>query len=325
MEAEIEEQLEAFSADVRRGLGRQPKSLPAKYFYDETGSQLFEEITRQPEYYPTRTEATILRRHAADIHELLDCDVSLVELGSGSSVKTTILLDALIEKQQALHYLPIDISPTILEETAVRLDARYPELDVTTIASEYGLGLHQAHRILESRRESPRRKLVLFLGSSIGNLEPAAAVAFLHKVTHVLEKGDGLLVGFDLQKDPAILNAAYNDAQGVTARFNRNVLMRINRELGGEFDLDAFDHHAFYNASASRIEMHLVSRRVQDVAIAFLGETFPFSKGETIHTENSYKFTVEQIEKLGRDSGLRLRRTFTDPRCWFAVSLFTPA
>lgn len=325
MEAEIEEQLEAFSADVRRGLGRQPKSLPAKYFYDETGSQLFEEITRQPEYYPTRTEATILRRHAADIHELLDCDVSLVELGSGSSVKTTILLDALIEKQQALHYLPIDISPTILEETAVRLDARYPELDVTTIASEYGLGLHQAHRILESRRESPRRKLVLFLGSSIGNLEPAAAVAFLHKVTHVLEKGDGLLVGFDLQKDPAILNAAYNDAQGVTARFNRNVLMRINRELGGEFDLDRFSHSAFYNEELARIEMHLVSESRQDVRVAALEEVFHFEAEETIHTESSYKYTREKIAEFAEAAGFRIAELFTDERDWFALSLFTPA
>ncbi len=313
-----------FAADVRRGLRARPKVLPAKYFYDAHGSRLFEAITELPEYYPTRTETAILRRSAGELRGCLGGHLSLVELGSGSSTKTIILLERLLDEQDELHYFPIDISASILEETAERLDERYPELAVTAIASEYGAGLQRASRIVAERPSVPDRKLVLFLGSSIGNLEPPAAKAFLRRIRDTLSPGDGLLVGFDLQKDRRILHAAYNDAAGVTAAFNKNLLARINRELDGGFDLDAFSHRAFYNEDEGRIEMHLVSRRRQSVPIGVLGESFDFEEGETIHTESSYKYTLEQIGDYARGSGFSIRRLFTDEREWFALALLVP-
>ncbi len=225
-----------FARDVLEGLARRPRMLSPKYFYDETGSDLFEEITRQPEYYLTRTEASLLRRWAPSISELVGDDVSLVELGSGSSAKTTILLESLLEKYRRLRYLPIDISESILHETASELDRRYPALEVTPIASQYESGLSRAS-VLIGEETGAGSMLVLFLGSSIGNLEPEESIDFLARVRKKLGEKDRLLVGFDLVKADEILEAAYNDEAGVTARFNLNLLARINRELGGEFDL----------------------------------------------------------------------------------------
>ena len=317
--------VEAFARDVQKGLSSSPKHLQAKYFYDKIGSHLFEEITRQPEYYPTRTEAAVLKSHAADIRDALDGDISLVELGSGSSLKTTILLESILEEQARLHYLPIDISPKMLEQTAEHLDSHFGGLAVIPIPYEYGPGLGRANQIISEKDHLPDRKLILFLGSSIGNLEPESARGFLRMIRKEMTMDDGLLVGFDLQKDHHILNAAYNDGAGVTARFNLNVLARINRELGGEFSLESFSHRAFYNETEGRIEMHLVSEIDQDVRINGLGASFRFAAGESIHTENSYKHTLDQIEAYSRDGGLEMKRVFMDDRKWFAVALMIPA
>jgi L-histidine N-alpha-methyltransferase len=313
-----------FARDVANGLVAPPKFLYPKYFYDPRGSELFEAITRQPEYYPTRTEAAILRGSSGDIAELIGDTVSLVELGSGSSVKTTILLESLLERSDEVHYMPIDIAPTILEETASRLDQRYPKLGVTPIVSQYETGLAKASTLVAEDESVPDRMLVLFLGSSVGNMEPEQAIEFLSSIRTQLEDQDALLVGFDLIKEESVLNAAYNDAAGVTAEFNLNLLARINRDLGGEFDLDRFSHRAFFNPEASRVEMHLVSGAAQDVTISNLQRAFHFEPNETIHTENSYKYTPESIEKHAEAAGFRVSELFTDERNWFALALFSP-
>jgi len=316
--------LEEFARDVRDGLHSEPKFLLAKYFYDEAGSKLFEQITDLPEYYPTRTEASILRENASEIRDALDGDISLVELGSGSSTKTTILLEKIMEAQKQLHYLPIDISPTILDQTARRLDARYPRLTTIPIASEYGDGLRRATRIAVEAPEVTERKLVLFLGSSIGNFEPRDAGAFLDTVRNGMAGDDALLIGFDLQKDKLVLEAAYDDAGGVTARFNLNILTRINRELAGDFDLETFRHRAVYNATAGRIEMHLVSQKSQEVRIEEFKESFRLEKDEYIHTESSYKYTIPLIEWIADSAHFEVGQVFTDDRNWFALALFLP-
>ncbi len=317
--------LEAFARDVRDGLSSEPKFLLAKYFYDEEGSRLFEEITRLPEYYPTRTEASILKEYAGAIRDALEGDISLVELGSGSSAKTRILLENIMEEQGRLHYLPIDISPTILDETARKLDARYPRLTTIPIASEYGEGLRQATRLAVQEPEVAERKLVLFLGSSIGNFQPRDAASLLSTVRDGIQEDDALLIGFDLQKDRGVLEAAYDDAAGVTARFNLNVLGRINRELGGDFDPESFEHRAHYNETAGRMELHLVSKKEQRVAIRQLEETFAFKKEESIHTESSYKYTTPLIQEIARNAHFKVGNIFTDPKNWYALALFYPA
>ncbi len=316
--------LDSFAHDVARGLGSSPKFLYPKYFYDTAGSELFELITEQSEYYQTRTEADLLRRSAPALSAILGDNVSVVELGSGSSAKTTILLDSFIESQDALHYLPIDISPTILRETADRLTARYPELGVTPIASPYESGLRQASTLVAEHEHVPDQMLVIFLGSSVGNMAPDESVLFLQGVRSRLESKDAFLIGFDLQKNVETLNAAYNDAAGVTVRFNRNVLVRINRELGGTFEVERFAHHAFYNEEAGRIEMHLRSDRDQIVNVEACGRSFELAAGETIHTENSYKYTRPIIDQLAGDTGFRVREVFTDDKDWFSLALFIP-
>ncbi len=316
--------LEEFARDVRDGLRSEPKFLLAKYFYDEAGSKLFEQITDLPEYYPTRTEASILRENASEIRDALDGDISLVELGSGSSTKTAILLENIMEAQKQLHYLPIDISPTILDQTPRRLEARYPRLTTIPIASEYGDGLRRATRIAVEASEVAERKLVLFLGSSIGNFEPRDAGAFLDTVRHGMARDDALLIGFDLQKDKLVLEAAYDDAGGVTARFNLNILTRINRELAGDFDLETFRHRAVYNATAGRIELHLVSQKSQEVRIEKLKESFRVEKDEYIHSESSYKYTRPLIEWIAHSAHFEVGNVFTDDSNWFAVALFFP-
>lgn len=316
--------LQHFARDVKEGLSSQPKFLLAKYFYDETGSALFEQITQQPEYYPTRTEAAILRIHAPDIRDALDGDISLVELGSGSSNKTTILLKTILEQQDKLHYLPIDISPQILNDSAERLESRFGGLATIPIASDFSTGLHKANDVISEKDHVPDRKLVLFLGSSIGNFAPRDARSFLQMIRKKMIDGDGLLLGFDLQKDRDVLNAAYNDRAGVTAQFNLNILVRINRELGGTFDVERFSHRAFYNEADSRIEMHLVSLQGQEVAIKRLGDSFHLEEDETIHTESSYKYTLDSIEDYAKTNGFETEHIFTDERKWFAVALLTP-
>ena len=318
------EERQQFAQDVALGLGEDPKHLQPNYFYDALGSQLFELITRQPEYYPTRVEASILRECAPKIASLMGDEVSLVELGSGSSVKTTILLESLLEESHRTHYLPIDISPTILRETADRLDARYPGLGVTPIVSQYESGLERASDLVSKDASVPDRMLVLFLGSSIGNMEPEEALDFLTRVRESVAHEDAVLIGLDLVKDRDVLEAAYNDDAGITARFNLNILSRINRELEASFDLRSFSHRAFFNETESRIEMHLVSEIDQRVRIGALGRSFGFSRAETIHTENSYKYNPDWIEEWAARTGFRVQELFTDEKSWFALALFAP-
>ena len=307
-----------FAGAVRIGLGAKPRSLPCRFFYDEAGSRLFEEICRLPEYYATRTEAEILSRAAPEIAEAVGDGAVLAELGSGSSTKTCLLIETLLTRQDELHYVPIDISVAFLEESARSLLGRYPGLKVTAIGGEY----------LDSLPHLPRRDgplLALFLGGNIGNLSEAEAVGLLAGIAAELSPRDRLVVGFDRLKDPVLIARAYDDAAGVTAAFNRNLLARINRELGGEFDLGSFDHAAPFVAEKSRIEMHLVSRRRQSVRVGALGREFSFEAGETIHTENSHKYDRAAIERICRAAGLRVVRLWSDPDEWFSLALLAPA
>ncbi len=263
---------ETFAGAVRRGLGGRPKSLPCRFFYDDAGSRLFEEICRLPEYYPTRTEREILARAAGEIAEAAGEGVSLAELGSGSSAKTRLLIEALLARQPGLHYVPVDISAGFLEASSRALLARYPRLRVTAIAGEYRDALPHL-----PPREGPL--LLLFLGGNVGNLDEEEAVALLGSAAAALSPGDRLLVGFDRVKERAVLERAYDDGAGVTAAFNRNLLARVNRELGGEFDLGSFRHAAPFVEERSRIEMHLVSRKPQAVRVAALGQDVPVRGG----------------------------------------------
>ena len=307
-----------FAQLVRAGLSSEPKTLPCQYFYDEVGSQLFEQICELPEYYPTRTEDAILRDHAEDMVDGWLRAPDLVELGSGSSTKTRRLIDAALRRYGSLHYIPIDVSPTILQESAESLIREFPGLRVTGFACDYQTALP---RIAD---RFPGPKLFVFLGSSLGNYETDAAVDLLGQLAAVMDGSDQLLLGTDLVKDPATLECAYDDAQGVTARFNLNLLERINRELGGEFDLDRFTHRAVYRADRERVEMHLESRAEQVVRIRDANLTVRFREGETIHTENSHKYTPQRLQELARRSGFGEEGAWTDPEGWFRVQRWRP-
>ncbi len=300
--------------DVRQGLCASPRRLPPKLFYDAEGSRLFEQITETPEYYPTRTERGIFQRFAADMAAQAGNNLTLVELGAGSARKTRLLIEAVLRRQLRLDFYPVDVSPAALHGAATRLNGDFSGLRVIPIAADYSQHLPRLNDL-------PGRKLVLFLGSSIGNFEPAETVEFLTRLRNSLAPGDALLLGFDMIKDGATLHAAYNDRQGVTALFNKNILARINRELGGQFDLDSFDHVAFWNEPASRIEMHLESRVEQTVWVQGLERAFHFARGERIHTENSYKYSSESISTLLQQGGLKLEKTWTDPQGWFSEVL----
>lgn len=296
---------DSFVEAVYAGLSRRPRSLPPRYFYDADGTKLFDLICELPEYYVARTEMTILRRHA---HEFPTA-ATVIEFGGGTGAKTRLLFDAFFRTREHMTYVPVDISKTALFESARPLLETYPRLRVHAIQAEFD-------RAFELIPGEP--SLVLFLGSNIGNFSHEESVRFLSAL-----RGHQVLVGFDMQKDPSILQAAYNDDQGVTARFNLNVLARINRELGGSFDLGAWEHLSFYNQCESRIEMHLVSKRAHEVHIGSIGHTFAFDAGEHLHTENSYKFSREQIRRIARDSGLNVARIWTDEREWFSLALLS--
>lgn len=289
------------------------------YLYDEHGSELFEQICELPEYYLTRTETEILESHADDIAAYSTGNMHLVELGSGSSTKTRLIIEALIRRQQNLHYLPVDISETMLVHSARELVAEYPQLKITAYAAEYHDALQQL------KRDDLPHKTVLFLGSNIGNFEPEESLHFLEKVRSSLEHHDYFLLSADMRKPREVLEAAYNDAQGITAAFNLNILARINRELDGDFDIEQFEHHAFYNEKEGRVEIHIRSLCDQEVFIGLLGQTFSFHRGETIHTENSYKFTNAQIQEICKASGFRLVEQWTDARNFFSVNMLAPA
>jgi len=302
-----------FLAAVTAGLAASPRTLPCRYFYDREGSLLFERICELPEYYLTRAEDRILKTHGDEIAASVPEIADLVELGSGSARKTRRLIEALLRRQHALRYLPVDISAEMLEETATALSREYPRLTVEPVAAEYG----EAWGRLRAGTRTP--KLILFLGSNLGNFEEAAAVAFLTEIRSLLEASDHLLLGLDMDKDPARLEAAYDDAAGVTAQFNLNLLRRINAEAGADFDLAAWEHRALYRRDHRRIEMHLASR--VDQVVRLNGRSFHFRAGESIHTENSYKYAPEDLRRLASAAGLRPVRTWTDPEQLFRVDL----
>ena len=297
-----------FAYSVVEGLSKSRKTLPCRYFYDARGSELFEEITRLPEYYPTRTEAGILTAHAAEIVAGIGEGGLLVEFGSGSSLKTEILLDRIAPR---IAYVPIDVSEVALTDARARLARRYPRLDIRPIIADFSDLVPLPSDLAD------RRKTGFFPGSTIGNLVPHDARHLLAVFGRVVGDGGRLIIGIDLKKDPRTLVRAYNDAAGVTAAFNLNLLERINRELGGTFDDRAFRHEAIYDPREGRIEMHLVSRRDQEVELC--GRRFYFCEGESIHTENSYKYTVEQFRELARASGWEPRRVWTDASSQFSV------
>jgi dimethylhistidine N-methyltransferase len=304
-----------FAADLSRALGVRPRTVSPKYFYDARGSQLFDRICELPEYYPTRTELSILRSHAGEIAQQMGARAEIVEFGAGSCAKVRLLLDAM---DAPARYLPIDISGEHLAASAAELRAQYPALDVQPVVADYTQRL-----LLPAGLPGDGRRVGFFPGSTIGNFTPQEALHFLEVAAQVL-RGGALLLGADLVKDPATLHAAYNDAQGVTAAFNLNLLARANRELGADFALDQFAHSAFYNAPLQRIEMHLVSRRRQQVALA--GVRHEFDEGETLHTENSHKFTIEGLRALAARAGFTPGPVWTDPQRMFSVHwLHAPA
>lgn len=303
-----------FKEDVVSGLLTAPKRIPPKYFYDERGSALFDRITRLPEYYPTRTEIAILEEHAADASALLGRRWELIELGSGSSRKVRIVLDAAVG---AGTYVPIDISRQALRAASNQIARAYPHIRVIAVCADYTQPLALA------RQDPLARRVVFFPGSTIGNFEPQQAVTFMKNVRKSLRRGDLFIVGADLQKAPSILHAAYNDAAGVTARFNVNLLDRMNRELGATFDPRQFEHVAFYDVREGRIEMHLRSRRDQTVRVA--GVEISFRAKETIHTENSYKYTRDGFNAMAEAAGFRARDVWTDEGKLFSVWILEPA
>jgi dimethylhistidine N-methyltransferase len=302
-----------FLREVLHGLSRPHKRLPCKYFYDEAGGQLFERICELEEYYPTRGELAILERHAPALAECLGTGVALIEYGSGSSRKTRLLLDQL---RQPAAYLPVDINGEQLRQTARSLGRLYPHLQVQAVEADFTqpFALPALHR-------PAARRVVYFSGSTIGNFEPPAARDLLAHIAQLCGPGGGLLIGVDLKKDPLVLHAAYNDRQGVTAAFNRNLLVRINRELHADFAPDRYDHYAFYNPLPGRIEMHLISRTSQTVHIG--GTTFALDEGESICTEYSYKYSLADFARLTHHTGMRVRQIWLDERQLFSVQFLS--
>jgi dimethylhistidine N-methyltransferase len=303
-----------FRSEVLTGLGLSQKQIPPKYFYDRRGSQLFEQICDLDEYYPTRTEVSILEHNSAQIAGLLGDDAVLIEYGSGSSRKIQILLDAVSGHGT---YIAVDISKQHLIHSAGELAQAYPELNVIAICADYS----KPFSLPPDAALSGKSRTAFFSGSTIGNLDPADALAFLKNTAAMVGPGGSMLLGVDLKKNAQILNAAYNDSHGVSAAFNLNVLARINRELGADFDLSAFAHRAFYDQPKGRIEMHLESLAEQSVQLG--GTVISFRKGETIHTENSYKYSVEEVRALAANGGFQTAYIWTDPNDLFGVFYLT--
>jgi L-histidine Nalpha-methyltransferase len=307
---------ESFRDCVIEGLSRRAKAIPCRFLYDEAGSQLFEAICELPEYYPTRTETAILAVYAPEIAAAMGPRCELIEFGSGSSRKVRLLLDALAEPAA---YVAIDISREALRQAANALAASFPGLAVVAVCADYMRPLE----LPELPEAGEGSRLGFFPGSTIGNLEPALAVEFLAGCRRVIGHDGAMLVGVDLKKDTRMLDAAYNDSQGVTAAFTLNLLKRINRELGGDFNLDRFVHDAAYNAKAGKVEIFIRSRADQIVTVA--GQRFRFAAGERIHTEDSWKYTVNEFRQLATRAGYRAARCWTDPDALFSVHLLTPA
>ena len=302
-----DEQTSAFARDAVDDLSQHPKRLSPKYFYDAAGSELFEAITRLPEYYPTRTELGILRDRGREIASIIPRRAALIEFGAGSTTKVRLLL----EKCAFAAYVPVDISGDFLRAQAERLRKDFPDLAVYPLAADFTAPFALPAQV------STLPKVGFFPGSTIGNFEPHEACRFLRSARDILGERAQMIVGADLEKDERVLRDAYNDAAGVTARFNLNLLVRMNRELGSNFDVSAFTHRAIYNLERHRIEMHLISRRQQ--AVRMLGTSFSFRPGESIHTENSYKYSIERFAALARGAGWRVRESWTDAQNMFSV------
>jgi len=303
----FDERTSAFAGDVLEGLSQQPKRLSPKYFYDIAGSELFEQITLLPEYYPTRTELGILRDRATEIAAIIPKGAALVEFGAGSTTKVRLLL----KESEFGAYVPVDISGDFLNAQARALREDFPTLNVYPVTADFTapFALPAAVKAMP--------KVGFFPGSTLGNFEPHEACGFLRTAREILGSGAQMIIGVDLEKDERVLYDAYNDAAGVTARFNLNVLVRINAELGGNFDISAFVHRAIYNRERHRIEMHLISRKAQSVRL--LGRSFSFRSGESIHTESSYKYSLDRFTALARGSGWTPRASWTDADGMFSV------
>jgi len=296
--------------DAIDGLSKKAKHLPSKYFYDERGSDLFEKICELEEYYPTDCEMEIMNRYIDEIAQITGQNIQLIELGSGSSLKSRLLLK---NCKNMTMYVPVDISGNYLNEVAGKLRKEFPEIEIHPVAADYTLPFD-----IPIAKNATKR-VVFFPGSTIGNFTRETAMIFLDTIGTRLNSGDGLLIGVDLKKDIAVLEAAYNDKKGITAKFNKNILARLNRELNSDFDLNQFRHRAFYNHSKGRIEMHLESLLDQKVRIN--GQQASFKKGETIHTENSHKYTIQEFENLTGENFSRLK-TWTDSKNYFSVHYF---
>jgi L-histidine N-alpha-methyltransferase len=300
--------------DVLAGLGGAPKALPSKYFYDETGSRIFDEITQLPEYYPTRTETKIIQSHAREIASTLGEGALLIEFGSGSSSKTRMLLD---EMQDMAGYVPVDVSGDYLQQVADGLQTHYPHIPVHPVVADFTQPFS-----LPTANTREQRKIVYFPGSTLGNFTPHAATQVLRHMAKMSGPQGGVLIGIDLLKSTQILIAAYNDAQNVTARFNLNLLSRLNRELGANFDIEQFRHQALFNLDNDRIEMRLFARSAQSVQIA--DATFHFDKDESILTEYSHKYTLQSFADLATQAQLQISKVWTDPEQQFSVQYLTP-
>jgi len=304
-----------FCDEVLAGLSKTPRHLPYKFFYDEEGAQLFRQICDLPEYYITRTEIEILRLHGAEMAEALGRQIELIGLGTGAGTKTRILLE---ELRDPLVYVPIDISREQLEKSSERFRKMFPKLQILPVAADYLEPFE-----LPLPRQVSSRSVVYFPGSTIGNFEPDHATEFLSRLVDLVGEGSGLLIGVDLQKDRHVIEAAYNDSAGVTAKFNKNLLARINRELGSDFDLGRWQHYAIYNPAEGRVEIYLISETDQTVRI--VDRAFQFRAGEKILTEYSYKHTIGGFITLARQAGFEFQQVWTDDQRWFGVFYFTVA
>lgn len=312
MDDQITTERQSMTKEVKEGLRKSAKQLPSKFFYDERGSELFEQITYLDEYYLTRTEKAILKENISEISKRIGSNAMLVELGSGSSKKTRLLLD---QVSDLAAYIPVDISEDYLLKVVNRLRIDYPKISVIPIFSDYTSDFD-----LPKLGGDYNRQVVFFPGSTIGNFNPDEIHAFWDNIASVTDNDSGMLIGVDLKKEKQVLEAAYNDSQGITAQFNKNILVRLNREINADFDVDQFTHRAFYNENKGRIEMHLISQIGQEVEIA--GDRFHFENGESIHTENSYKYSLREFEKMVSD-WYTVEKVWTDDRQYFSLQFLT--
>lgn len=323
----LDDNNDEFRTDILKGLSNPiQKSIPSKYLYDSKGSFLFEQITVQPEYYPTRTENGILEEYSTKILQNISKEIILIEMGSGSSKKTKHLFDSILKRQDKLYYFPIDISFNFLDSVVTDLETQNQNIMVKGIPNDYINGIKDCNNILfeNNFKFDSFSRLIVFFGSSIGNFEIDEARDFLKAVRINMNDKDFLLVGFDMIKDECLIEPAYNDKAGFTAQFNLNLLTRMNRELGCNFDLHEYVHHAFFNKQKDRIEMHLKSKSDQEFRISGSDKIFQIQKGETIHTESSYKYNDERIKELAIRSGFSPERIFSDNNNWFNLVMLKP-